>query len=182
MQAARSTIAVVAFTAAATVMMLAKPPGVEAAQAADPVRERAEDLARAASQRFGEVLKGEPQGKEPSRLPGPGSGEEHWGAAGKWLERSSHDYKSIVRRLSQAGGSTPVPAMPTQSAPAAKADPQATGATPDWLTWSSERFQEIMRKLAEGAAPPNARQPKAAKKTSPEDATVQSKAQPEKAP
>src|SRR5215468_1982333 len=153
MQAARSTIAAVALTAAATLIMLAKTPGVEAAQAADPARERAEDLARAASQRFGEVLKGRPKDERP-RPAGPG--EETWGP-GKWLERSTQDYNSVVRRLSQAGGSTPAPTTPTPSAPPAKAGPRAAGASQDWLTWSSERFQEIMRKLAEGAAPPGAR-------------------------
>ncbi|MBO0742801.1 MAG: hypothetical protein J2P51_15420, partial [Hyphomicrobiaceae bacterium] len=136
MQAARS-IAAVALTAAATLMMFAKPPGVEVAQAADPVRERAEDLARAASQRFGEVLKGEPQTRRR-----PLGGDESWG--NKWLERSTQDYKSVVRRLSQATGSTPAPTTSTQSAPPGKEQPQSAGAPSDWLTWSSERFQEIM--------------------------------------
>src|SRR5262249_50722579 len=139
MQAARS-IAAVALTAAATLMMFAKSPGVAAAQAGDPLRERAEDLARAASQRVSEVLKGETQGDERRRAPG---GQGSWGS--KWLERSTQDYKSVVRRLSQAG-SGPAPATPTQSTPPGK-HPQATGAQADWLTWSSERFQEIMRRL-----------------------------------
>src|SRR5262249_9505307 len=68
--------------------------------------------------------------------------------------------------------------------PATNAGPQGTGTgtAADWLAWSSERFQEIMRKLAEGAAPPDARQSKAAKQPSQEDATGQPKAQPEKSP
>ena len=149
MQAARS-IAAVAFTAAA-LMMFAKPPGVEAAQAADPVRERAEDLARAASQRFSDVLKNEPQDERRR----PSGGQESWGS--QWLQRSTQEYKSVVRRLSQATGSAPAPTTPTQKGPADKVHPQAAGAPLDWLTWSSERFQEIMRKLAEGAAPPQAK-------------------------
>jgi colicin import membrane protein len=170
MQAARAFAAVV-FTAAATLMMFASPQSVEAAQAGEAVRERAEDLARAASQRFSEVLKGEPQGQERGRPPG---GSEFWG--NQWFQRSTQDYNSVVRRLSQATGSVPAPSPPTQNAPPVKADPQATGA-PDWLTWSSERFQEIMRKLAEGAAPPHAQPPEAANKASPEEAAAQSKAQ-----
>ena len=86
MQAARS-IAAVALTAAA-LMMFAKPSGVEAAQAADPVRERAEDLARAASQRFSDVLKSEPQEDGRRRPPG---GWESWGS--QWLQRSTQEYK-----------------------------------------------------------------------------------------
>ncbi|HET6928156.1 MAG TPA: hypothetical protein VFI48_14995, partial [Hyphomicrobiaceae bacterium] len=130
MQAARSIVAV-ALTAAATLMMFANPPGVEAAQAADPVRERAEDLARAASQRFGEVLKGEPQGDQRRR---PAGGQESWGS--QWLQRSTQDYKSVVRRLSQATGSAPAPTTPAPSAPPEKPHPQAGSAPLDWLTWS----------------------------------------------
>src|SRR5262249_8587705 len=154
-------------TAAATLILFAKPPAVEAAQDADPVRERAEDLARAASRRFSEVLKGESQGDQRRQ---PAGGEESWGS--KWLQRSTQEYKSVVRRLSQATPA-PTPATPTPSAPPEKSHPQAADAPVDWLTWSSERFQDIMRKLAEGAAPPHAKPPKAADKASTEQATEQ---------
>jgi nucleoid-associated protein YgaU len=181
MQAARSTIAGVALTVAATLMAVSMLSDPEAALAADPVRDRAEDLARAASQRFSDVLKGEPAGEPQGKPPGPprsGDGDDPWGAAHRWLERSSHDYKAIVRRLSQAGGSAP--ATPPQSAPAAQPEPQATTAPADWFAWSSERFQDIMRKLAEGAAPPHEGS-KTAKKAPAEDVPTQPKALPEPA-
>src|SRR5262249_36773016 len=170
MQAARSRLAAVALAAAATLMVVAMSLGVEAAQGADPVRERAEELARAASQRFGEVLKGEAQSKRSYGPPGAAAGDKSWGAARMWLERSSQDYKSIVRRLSQAAQPAPAPAAPPESMPATNAGSQAIAAPFDWLGWSSERFQQVMRKLAEGAAPPQARQSKAANRKTPPEA------------
>jgi nucleoid-associated protein YgaU len=171
MQATRSTLAAVALAAAAT-LVAARSLGVEAAQGADPLRERAEELARAASQQFGEVLKEEAQDKRSYGPAGAAGRDKSWGAAGQWLERSSEGYKSIVRRLSQAAQPAPAPATPRESPPATNAGPQAIATPSGWLSWSSERFRQIMRKLAQGAAPPEARQSKAANSGAPPEATA----------
>src|SRR5947207_314890 len=197
MKAARSRIAAIGMLAAGTAVVLGQLQPTDRANAADPVRERAEDLAQAASRRFSEVMKdglgARAQGTQPaaSRSEQAGAREGPWTAALEWLERSNHEYKSLVRRLSQASG--PAAGQPTSpaGAPAAKPEPQpAPGAgmsepkedagTAGWLTWSSERFQEIMRKLAEGAAPPKEPEPPA-KKTAAESSPP-TKTQPEKGP
>ena len=70
MKAARSGIAAIVLLAAGAAVALAQLETADRARAADPVRERAEDLAKAASQRFSEVMKdgrpAEPQGKQRS--------------------------------------------------------------------------------------------------------------------
>jgi hypothetical protein len=172
MQATRSTLAAVALAAAAT-LVAARSLGVGAAQGADPIRERAEELARAASQQFGEVLKEEAQDGRSYGPAGAAGRDKSWGAAGQWLERSSEGYNSIVRRLSQAAQPAPAPATPRESPPATTAGPQAIATPSGWLSWSSERFRQIMRKLAQGAAPPEARQSKATNRGAPPEATAQ---------
>ena len=66
MKAARSRMAVIARVAAATVLALAQLQLADRAMSADGVRERAEDLAQAASRRFSEVM----QDERGSRLQG----------------------------------------------------------------------------------------------------------------
>jgi hypothetical protein len=177
MQAARVTVALLAMLAASGAVALAQSEG---GKAADPARQRAEDLARAASQRFGEVIKEErvaqAQGKPPA-APSPGSaaGDDPWTATLRWLEYSDREYRSIMRKLTQGGGVAPAPAPPAP-APAAKPTPPpaAVASKPapseqseDWLTRSSQRFQSIMRKLTEGAAPPPKGEPVAEPKSTP---------------
>ncbi|TMJ65396.1 MAG: hypothetical protein E6G91_21115, partial [Alphaproteobacteria bacterium] len=100
MKAARSRIAAIAMLAAGTAIVLGQLQPIDRANAADPVRERAEDLAQAASRRFSEVMKDEfgarPQGPPPSaaRSEQAGGREGPWTAALEWLERSNHEYKS----------------------------------------------------------------------------------------
>ena len=193
MKAARSGIAALVLLAAGAAVVLAQLQTADRAKAADPVRERAEDLARSASKRFGEVLKdGRPAEAEGKQPPAPSAGDDPWSAARKWLERSSHDYKSIVRRLSKGGGAvtaqtTSPPGAPTakvaepQPRPVAgKTEPQEGAGTSDWLSRSSERFQEIMRKLAEGAAPPH--EEPAARRTGSEAKSPQPPAKPQTKP
>ena len=80
------------------------------AKAADPVRERAEDLAqsRLAALQRGHEGRARGPGRRASSLRRPsgqaGGRDDPWTAALKWLEHSNHEYKSIVRRLSQASG------------------------------------------------------------------------------
>jgi hypothetical protein len=133
MKAARSRIAAIAMLAAGLALVLAQLQPTDRAKAADPVRERAEDLAQAASQRFSEVMKDE-FGARPQGMPasasrgGQASGrEDPWTAALKWLEHSDHEYKSIVRRLSQASGPAAGQPTPPASAPAEARSAACTG-------------------------------------------------------
>ena len=138
------------------------------AKEVDAVRARAEELAKAASERFGEVLEGKRQAEaQPGKGPPSGrlvdAGGDPWTAARRWLDYSEREYRSLMRRLGHggdgtAGGGQPrVPAANAsqQPAPVARkpAPPSDTEAA-DWVTQSSKRFQEIMRKLVERAAPP----------------------------
>ena len=102
---------------AGAVLACARLETADRAEAADGTRERAEDLARAASQRFSEVMKD--GGKRPAASPvGQSGGDDPWAAALKWLERSNHDYKSIVRRLSQRGAPANAQTTPPPNATA----------------------------------------------------------------
>jgi len=165
MQAARVLVASLAVLAAGGVL------GSAAAQTADPVRQRAEQLAEDASRRFSEVLKGDrvaqAQGKQPAAPPRAGS-DDPWTAVLQWMEHSNREYQRLIRRLSQGGAGTVAPASPpavkpgvapavVASKPQAKAPPPQE--TADWLTRSGERFQSIMSKLAEKAAPPPKQMP-----------------------
>ena len=163
MQAVRSIVT--AFGLLATSSVMAQTPGVEAPKS---VRTQAEELGKAASERFGEVLKekaGEPGAKGRQVAQAPKGGEDPWTPALRWLTYSSREYQDLLRRLSEGGGAGP--ARPTPPADAPKAKPPASGpavasrkaepAPPDgggWLTSSSERFQALMRRLSAGAAPP----------------------------
>src|SRR5437773_7172606 len=85
MNAARSRIAAIVTLAAGTALLFAHLQLTGRAEAADPTRERAEDLARAASQRFSEIMKDErgaqPRGKQPAAAPiGQTGGEDPWAA------------------------------------------------------------------------------------------------------
>src|SRR5438067_5631777 len=68
MKAARAKIAAIVLLAAGTALAFAQLQLADRAGAADPVRERAEDLAQAASRRFGEVLKDQ-RAAQPSAPP-----------------------------------------------------------------------------------------------------------------
>ena len=68
MKAARSGVAATAVLAVGAAFGL-MPLAVDRACAADPSRDRAEDLAKAASQRFSEVMKGGPPGEPQSKPP-----------------------------------------------------------------------------------------------------------------
>jgi hypothetical protein len=144
---------------------LAQSEGSDAGKAAERARQRAEDLAEAASRRFGEVMKEEQvaqaQSKQPAApSPGPAAGGDPWTATMRWLEYSDREYRSIMRKLALGGSAAPAPPAP---APATKpttppaevaGKPAPSEQSEDWLTRSSQRFQSIMRKLTEGAAPP----------------------------
>ena len=143
----------------------------------DTARQRAEDLAQAASERFDEFQRpqrtaqaqtGKAMGKDPASDAGS--------SPSNWIEHSNREYQRLMQRLSQASE----PAKPAQkpaTAPVEKATAPAekkaspvtavaektpeksgqSGKGTDWLTESSEKFQMLMRKLAERAAPPDAK-------------------------
>ena len=76
-------------------------------------RQRAEDLAQAASERFDDFLR--PQriaqaqtGK--ARRPKDTANDDPWSFATRWIEHSNREYQQLMRRLSQAGE----PAKPAQ--------------------------------------------------------------------
>jgi nucleoid-associated protein YgaU len=97
----------------------------------DPVRKRAEELAEAASQRFGEVLDQQKRlAQAPVQEPQPERGSpqiEPREARGRdplvflflWLERSGRDYQMIMRRLAERGRGLPLrpPAKPEPGGP-----------------------------------------------------------------
>jgi nucleoid-associated protein YgaU len=139
------------------------------ARAADDLRQRAEDLARAASERFDAYLRPQhiaqvqDQKAVSTRRDGSkdiGESNDAWSLANDWIERSGREYQGLMQRLAQASDSKgqAAPAkkdaaeVKSQTAPAAKAREDAS----DWLTYSSERFQWLMHRLAERAAPPDA--------------------------
>src|ERR1700752_440229 len=100
MKAARSHVAATAALAAgATLAVVLVVP--ERARSADPLRERAETLARDASERFSEGMKGGPAA--PTAAAPPSGPDDPWSAALKWIDRSNQEYKTILQRLSQAG-------------------------------------------------------------------------------
>jgi len=112
MRAARSKIVAIAMLATGSGLAWAQLQPFGPASAADPLRDRAEDLAEAASRRFSEIMKDErgtqPRGREPSVSP---RGEDPWSAALKWLDRSNSEYKTMLRRLSQASDPAAGPSM-----------------------------------------------------------------------
>ena len=189
--------AIAALTAGGALAVAAESSSADRAQETEALRRRAEDLARAASGKFGEVLKEErlaqAQGKKPA-APAPADGSyDPWSATRTWLERSNREYRSLVQRLVQGGeGASPSNVPP--STPAAKSEPRSApvaskpapaeedASASDWVTLSSERFQEIMRKLAERAAPPKAEAGVGVKQSKPAGESVAdpAKKQPEK--
>jgi len=132
----------------------------------DPVRQRAEELAEAASRRFTELTEqkhlAQAQTSPPAATRTP-QADDPWTVLLEWLDRSNRDYQSIMRRLSagsstiaQAPMSPPAPkeAPPPAPAPTSKPETEAQSEGGDWLTRSSKQFQSIMRRLSEAAVPP----------------------------
>ena len=89
MRSARSRVAAIAWLAAGAAVAFGQIETAGRARAADPVRARAEELAKEASQRFSEVLKDRRPAESPGkRAPAPSAGHDPWAAALGWLERS----------------------------------------------------------------------------------------------
>ena len=133
MQAARMTVAWLAALAIGAPVALAQSLGTT-----DPARQRAEDLAEAASRQFGEVMKEErvaqAQSKPPAApSPGQAAGDDPWTATLRWLEYSNREYRSIVRKLARGSGAetAPVPPPPPATAkPAPHLFPRRGGCDP----------------------------------------------------
>jgi nucleoid-associated protein YgaU len=132
----------------------------------DPQRARAEELAQAASERFGEILHpqrvAQAQNTKAPTTRTDATDDDPWSAATRWLERSGREYQGLVQRLAQANepkasGQGPATAPAEKKSEPGVFSPKKKPAeeSSDWLTQSSERFQMLMRKLAERAAPPD---------------------------
>src|SRR5581483_4864420 len=163
----------------------ARPEPADRALEAERLRARAEDLAQAASRKFGEVLKedrlAEAQVKQPATGPADGGGP--WSVARRWLDYSNREYRSLMEKLGQGGSRTPG-AKPQPGRVATAPAPSGDAGVRDWVTQSGERFQEIMRKLAERAAPPKTEVSREAKPSTPasQGTTGAADRPPEKAP
>ena len=69
------------------------------------MRRQAEELAEAASKKFGEVLKGEKAEPGPRRPEASEPAPEHaLGLLFYWLDYSEQQYRGIMRRLASEGG------------------------------------------------------------------------------
>ncbi len=104
----------------------------------DPIRRQAEELAKEASKKFGEVLQGQGKdaavataGRQASQPP-----ERSLGLLVYWLDYSEHQYRGIIRRLALDGAHWGW-------------DPGTVG----WLKRSNQEFQGIMQKLARAGGP-----------------------------
>jgi nucleoid-associated protein YgaU len=114
-------------------------PAIAQGKGEDPVRRQAEELAAEASQKFGEVLKGQVPDPTPRRVDEQATEPIPDGTLNVllyWLDYSEHEYRGIMRRLALEGrgsGWDPV--------------------TLSWLKRSSQQFQSIMARLARAGAP-----------------------------
>ncbi|MET0194533.1 MAG: hypothetical protein ABW200_14325, partial [Hyphomicrobiaceae bacterium] len=163
--------------ATAVVVVLAMSAALAQAQADSPggdmARQRAEELAQAASERFDEFQHPQRMAQAPTSKAGAkDAASDAWSSPSSWIEHSNSEYQGLMQRLSQASEPAKSAQKPA-TAPAEKAATPAEKKTPvaekapeksgqggkgtDWLTDSSEKFQMLMRKLAERAAPPDAK-------------------------
>jgi nucleoid-associated protein YgaU len=119
------------------------------------VRQRAEELAREASRRYDELMRGErvaqaERGEAQSKA--PPRRESRWMPSwlSVWLERSDRAYRGLVRRLFSGGEGSPAPGRAPPSivrrSPTTVAGDGVTGW--DWLTQSDAGFQAVMRGLS----------------------------------
>jgi nucleoid-associated protein YgaU len=110
----------------------------------DPARARAEELARAASERFSELVPPPAGTRAAQKEPGSGegdagarsSGEAAEGQGSQWLERSAREYQRlIIKKLSQPPSPPPSDARQTGTAPG----PAPAGNTGQILPWLEDR-------------------------------------------
>ena len=89
--------------------------------AGDPLRQRAEDLAQAASERFDEFQRPQRMAQaQTSKAGAKDTASDAWSSPSSWIEHSNREYQGLMQRLSQASE----PAKPAQkptTAPAEKA-------------------------------------------------------------
>ena len=135
------------------------------------VRQRAEDLADAASKRFGEILQQDavriaqaqtaPQSKSVTTAPSAAADQNIFEQIWSWANKSSDDYQSVLRRLS--GGDAPTAKVPSTTATTA-ARPVTTPSAP--ITAAQQPATTTPTKpVAPAAQPKVAQQPKADSKS-----------------
>jgi nucleoid-associated protein YgaU len=118
---------------------LCDPSLAQDAKPGDPVRRQAEELAKEASKKFGEVLKEQSPAAKPEAQTSPlGTAQDQRSLPLLlyWFDYSEHEYRGILRRLALEGAQKGW-------------DPATVG----WLKRSSQEFQAIMQRLARAGAP-----------------------------